>query len=120
MKPAHEGRDPTERMNQKEALSSRKLVVSSWTHFDGEPREPNPIERPTRQVKRALRLEGFTQDVRVGAFFWRTVVEHAAFPMGSLLFRLAEGAGFWMAPAVPNAPAVPVAKPRRSQRGSGT
>ncbi len=102
VKPAHEGKDPTERMRPKEAKVARapvKPAGSPWTHFDGEAPEADPIDRPTRAVKSAVRKGGFTHDSGAGSFLGRAVVDHGKFPAGSLLFRSADGGGFWMAAA---------------------
>lgn len=123
VKPAHEGKDPTERMRPKEPRSPAKPSASPWTHFDGEPPEADPIERPTRAVKSAVRKGGFTHDSGAGSFLGRSVVDHGKFPSGSLVFRPGEGSGFWMAavaetPARPAAPAPAVVheKPKKSPR----
>ncbi len=104
VKPAHEGKDPTVRMRPKEPRSPAKPAGSPWTHFDGEPPEADPIERPTRVVKSAVRKGGFTHDSGAGSFLARSVTDHGKFPAGSLVFRQAEDAGFWMAAAVESAP----------------
>jgi hypothetical protein len=123
VKAAHEGKDPTERMRPKEARAPAKPVGSPWTHFDGEPPEADPIDRPTRAVKSAVRKGGFTHDSGAGSFLGRSVADHGKFPAGSLVFRPAEGAGFWMAAvaemparlAAP-APALVEEKPKKSPR----
>jgi hypothetical protein len=112
VKPAHEGRDPTERMKEKSARAPTKPAGSPWTHFDGEPPEADPIERPTRAIKSAVRKGGFAHDPGAGSFLGRSVVDHATFRAGSLVYRPADGAGFWMAPAVESAPRAASSKPK--------
>jgi hypothetical protein len=110
VRPASEGKDPTERMRPKEPRAPKapaKPARPPWTHFDGEPPEADPIDRATRAVKSAMRKGGFTHDAGAGSFLGRSVVDHGAFPAGSLVFRTAEGAGFWMAPLVEPAPRTP-------------
>jgi hypothetical protein len=106
VKPAHEGRDPTERMKvrEKAAAAPTKPAGSPWTHFEGEPPEADPIERPTRGMKSAVRKGGFTHDSGAGSFLGRSVVDHATFPAGSLVFRSVKGDGFWMAQGIEPAP----------------
>ena len=71
-----------------------------------------------------MRKGGFTHDAGAGSFLGRSVVDHASFPAGSLVFRQAEGSGSWMAaavefaprPAPPPAALLPAEKPKRSSK----
>jgi hypothetical protein len=122
VKPAAEGKDPTERMTPKEPKAARARAGSPWTRFEGEAPEADPIERPTRKELGLVLRGGFVHDVGAGSFLGRSVVHHGVFPAGSLVYRAADGDGFWLARAVestapPAKPAPSAApKPKRSSK----
>lgn len=111
VKPAVEGKNPTERFDPKEPKPRKRPTVSGgWTHYahDDEVPEADPVDRPTRAQLAAVKAGGLTHDAGAGTFFGRTIEAFHGFPAGSLLFRPPEdNAGFYLRAPLEEAPKKP-------------
>lgn len=99
VKPAKEGKDPTERFEPKEPRKSKVKTGSPWRHYahDDEAPEADPIDRPSRVVLAKVKEGGLRHDAGAGTFLGRTVEVFDGFPLGSLVFREPEdNAGFYL------------------------
>lgn len=104
VRPAKEGKDPTERFNPKEPKRPKAKAGSPWRHYahDDEAPEADPIDRPSRAVLSKVKAGGLTHDAGAGTFLGKTVEVFDSFPAGSLMFREPEdNAGFYLHPPLP-------------------
>ncbi len=71
-----------------------------WTHYihDDDAPEAEEIGRPTKTQLRQLGRAGLTHDPEAGTFLGRTTASWGTHPEGSLVFRVAEGQGFYVGP----------------------
>jgi hypothetical protein len=122
VRPAKDGKDPTERFNPKEPKRPKAKAGSPWRHYahDDEAPEADPIDRPSRGVLAKVKAGGLTHDAGAGTFLGKTVEVFDGFPAGSLMFREPEdNAGFYLHPPLPERArtprasrvAAPVARP---------
>ncbi len=136
IRPAREGKDPTDR------LDPRAVKATGWTHFfhDDDAPESEEIVRPTKAQRATLERGGLVLDPEAGTFFGRTTAAWSGYPAGSLVFREAhDGAasrnGFHIGPvsrtrsrtkapppaavdapvSLPDVPATPAAMQRMEQ-----
>lgn len=94
VKPAREGKDPTER------IKVRPVKASGWTHFlhDDEAPEAEEIGKPTKAQRTMLAAAGLELDPEAGTFFGRTTEAWSGYPAGSLVYRDAHDNGFHIGP----------------------
>ncbi len=94
IKPAREGKNPTER------LKARPVKARGWTHFlhDDEAPESEQIARPTKGQLAILERGGLVHDPGAGTFLGRTTEAWSGFPVDSLVFREAHDNGFHVGP----------------------
>ena len=71
-----------------------------WTHYlhDDDAPEANEIGRPTKTQLRQLERAGLTHDPEAGSFLGRMAASWGTHPEGALVFRVAEGQGFYVGP----------------------
>jgi hypothetical protein len=71
-----------------------------WTHYlyDDDAPEAEEVGRPTKTQLRQLERAGLTHDPEAGTFLGRTTASWGTHPEGSLVFRIAEGQGFYVGP----------------------
>lgn len=101
VRPAREGKDPTERLKPKEPRAAKAKAGSPWRHYahDDEVPEADPIDKPTRAMLTKVRADGLQHDAGAGTFLGKTVEVFDGFPVGSLVFRGPEdNAGFYLHP----------------------
>jgi hypothetical protein len=119
IKPAREGKDPTERFAPK---ASAPAATGGCTRIDGaELPDAEPIERPSRAVKARLKAGGLVHDAGAGSYLGPLVADFGGVAAGGLVFRPADGGAVFVTvapvppaarPATPPAPApAPVASP---------
>ena len=94
VKPAREGKDPTER------IKARPVKASGWTHFlhDDDAPESEEIAKPTKAQKALLAKADLAYDPEAGTFFGRTTEAWSGYPAGSLVYRDAHDNGFHIGP----------------------
>jgi hypothetical protein len=117
VKPAKEGKDPTERFEPKEPRKDKVKTGSPWRHYahDDEAPEADPIDRPSRAVLAKVKAGGLTHDAGAGTFLGKTVEVFDGFPVGSLVFREpGDAAGFYLHPPVEER-----VRKARTPRGAG-
>ena len=117
VRPAREGKDPTERFKPKEPKKPKAKPGSPWTHYahDDEAPEADPIDKPSRTVLARVRAGGLRHDAGGGTFLGRTVEAFDDFPAGSLVFREPEdNAGFYLHLPVEEAKARARKAPRKA------
>ncbi len=115
IKPAREGKDPTERFAPK-AATPAKASTGGWTRVDGaELPDAEPIERPSRAVKARLKAGGLVHDAGAGSYLGTLVADFGGVAAGGLVFRPAEGGAVFVtaapAPARPVTPPAPTPAP---------
>jgi hypothetical protein len=120
IKPAREGKDPTERFAPK-ASAPAKAATGGWTRIDGaELPDAEPIERPSRAVKARLKAGGLVHDAGAGSYLGTLVADFGGVGAGGLVFRPVDGGAVFVTaapvpaarPATPPAPApAPVTPP---------
>jgi hypothetical protein len=107
IKPAREGKDPTERFAPK-ASAPAKAATGGWTRVDGaELPDAEPIERPSRAVKARLKAGGLVHDAGAGSYLGTLVADFGGVAAGGLVFRPMDGGALF----VTAAPATPAARP---------
>jgi hypothetical protein len=114
IKPAREGKDPTERFNPKEPPPAKaRAATGGWARIEGEELpDAEPIERPSRAVKARLKAGGLVHDAGAGSYLGTLVAAFGGVAAGGLVFRPAEGGALFVGPA-PVA-AVAAAPPKRT------
>jgi len=98
IRPAREGKDPTERLQPREPRK-KPPTSGGWTHYahDDEAPESDPIERPSRAVLARVKAGNLRHDPGAGTFLGRTIEAFHGFAVGSLIFREPEdNAGFYL------------------------
>ena len=98
IRPAREGKDPTERLQPREPRK-KPPTSGGWTHYapDDEAPDADPIERPSRAVLARVKAGNLRHDPGAGTFLGRTLEAFHGFAVGSLLFREPEdNAGFYL------------------------
>jgi hypothetical protein len=109
IKPAREGKDPTERFAPK--ASAKAPATGGWTRIDGaELPDAEPIERPSRAVKARLKAGGLVHDAGAGSYLGTLVADFGGVAAGGLVFRPAEGGAAFVT-AAPAPAARPAATP---------
>ena len=99
IKPAREGKDPTERFAPK-AATPAKAAAGGWTRIDGaELPDAEPIERPSRAVKARLKAGGLVHDAGAGSYLGTLVADFGGVAAGGLLFRPADGGAVFVTAA---------------------
>jgi hypothetical protein len=96
IKPAREGKDPTERFAPKPS-TPMKAATGGWTRIDGaELPDAEPTERPSRAVKARLKAGGLVHDAGAGSYLGTLVADFGGVTAGGLVFRPAEGGAVWV------------------------
>jgi hypothetical protein len=98
IRPAREGKDPTERLQPREPRK-KPPTSGGWTHYahDDEAPDADPIERPSRAVLARVKAGNLRHDPGAGTFLGRTLEAFHGFTVGSLIFREPEdNAGFYL------------------------
>lgn len=98
IRPAREGKDPTERLQPREPRK-KPPTSGGWTHYahDDEAPDADPIERPSRAVLARVKAGNLRHDPGAGTFLGRTIEAFHGFAVGSLIFREPEdNAGFYL------------------------
>jgi hypothetical protein len=97
IKPAREGKDPTERFAPKASAPTKAPATGGWTRIDGaELPDAEPIERPSRAVKARLKAGGLVHDAGAGSYLGTLVADFGGVTAGGLVFRPAEGGAVWV------------------------
>jgi hypothetical protein len=108
IKPAREGKDPTERFAPK--ASAKAPATGGWTRIDGaELPDAEPIERPSRAVKARLKTGGLVHDAGAGSYLGTLVADFGGVTAGGLVFRPADGGAVFVTAAPAARPVTPPA-----------
>ena len=88
IRPAREGKDPTERLQPREPRKKPPTSGGS-THYahDDEAPDADPIERPSRAVLARVKAGNLRHDPGAGTFLGRTLEAFHGFAVGALIFR---------------------------------
>ena len=96
VRPAREGKDPTERFKPKEP--KRPKAGSPWRYYahDHEMPDADPVEKPTRAMLSRLKAGSLVHDEGAGTYLGQTVEVFDGFPEGALIFRDTNDHGFYL------------------------